>query len=69
MKYELWQHEDAEAVDYTFFPVDDGHERRLRLLETGSRLVWAVEADTYDNAMRLYHEHMGWEPYKPMRDE
>jgi hypothetical protein len=70
MKYELWQQEEAgEVVGYTFFPVDDIYERRLRLLEAGSKLAWTVEADTYDDAMRLYHAHMGWGPYKPLRYE
>jgi hypothetical protein len=70
MKYELWQHEEAgEVVGYTFLPVDELYERRLQLLETGSELVWTVEADTYNEAMKLYHEHMDWEPYKPWEDE
>ena len=66
MKYELWGHEEeGEVVGYTFFPVDEMYERRLQLLEPNSKLVWTVEASAYDDAMRLYHERMGWEPYKP----
>jgi hypothetical protein len=33
------------------------------------RLLWQVQAGSYNEAMRKYHEHMGWEPYQPMRDE
>lgn len=25
-------------------------------------LLWTVEAETYLQAMALYHDHMGWEP-------
>lgn len=29
-------------------------------------LIWTFEANTFLEAMVLYHEHMGWEPYRPM---
>jgi hypothetical protein len=31
-----------------------------------AELVWTVDADSYVEAMTLYHEHMGWGPYRPM---
>lgn len=32
-------------------------------------LIWRIEAESWDGAMRRYHELQGWEPYEPMRDE
>ena len=32
----------------------------------GARLVWACQAKDWDSANQLYHEFMGWRPYKPM---
>ncbi|MDT5159145.1 MAG: hypothetical protein QOH51_3502 [Acidobacteriota bacterium] len=70
MRYELWQdEEEGRAVALTFFPVDEIYELRRRLLEPRAHLIWTVEADTYEDAMRLYHEHMDWEPYRPWADE
>jgi hypothetical protein len=69
VKYELWQYDEAKVIVYDFFPVDEIYERRLQLLEPGSKLAWTVEADTYNEAMKLYQEHMDWEPYKPWEDD
>jgi hypothetical protein len=31
-------------------------------------LVWRIEADSWEDACRRYHELQGWEPYRPMPD-
>jgi len=68
MKYELWRYE-GNAIALSFFPVDENYNRQRQLLEPGAEMIWAVEADTYNEAMARYHEFMGWEPYKPMEVE
>jgi hypothetical protein len=69
MKYELWRSEDDLGGELTFFPVNETYERQTQLLEPGAELIWTVEADSYNEAMRLYYEHMDWGPYKPMDDD
>jgi len=31
-----------------------------------ARLCCVIEAETWEEAMRTYHDHMGWTPYQPM---
>ena len=31
-------------------------------------LVWRIEADSWEDACRRYHELQGWEPYRPTPD-
>jgi hypothetical protein len=69
MRYELWRDEDDEGISLTFFPADENYDNQRRLLEPGAEIVWAVEADTYNEAMARYYEFMGWGPYKPMEDD
>lgn len=63
--WELWKHDDGEAIEYGF-----GSDRQLILAAFDpadpAELVWTIEAESYVEAMTLYHEHMGWEPYRPM---
>ena len=60
MRHEAWS-------DGSFFPACNASARRL--LEPGARLIWTVEATNWVEAMRLYHEFQGWEPYRPMDDD
>lgn len=60
MRHELWS-------DGSFFPVCNRQARTM--VETGSVLVWTVDAPDWVTAMRRYHEYQGWEPYKPMDDD
>ena len=66
MKYELWRHEAKDVVEDAFFAVDENYQQHPELDDQNFCLVWCVEAETYDEAMQKYHEHMDWEPYKPM---
>ena len=68
MKYEVWRHE-GRAICLSFFPVDENYDAHRQSLAPNAELLWAVEADTWDEAMSRYHEFMGWEPYKPMGAE
>ena len=64
VKYELW--DDGES-GYPFFPEDNDSARKLLRVE--AKLIWTIEAETWNDAMRAFHDHMGWEPYKPMSDQ
>jgi hypothetical protein len=64
--WELWEGPDGS---HSFFPADDEKARRVGV-DPGAAKVWEVEAPSHNAAMRAFHEHMGWEPYKPMlRDD
>jgi hypothetical protein len=53
--------------DGSFFPVINRSARAL--VEDGATLVWTVEAASWVEAMTLYHEWRGYEPYHPMDDD
>jgi hypothetical protein len=60
-RYQLWVSNESQS----FFREDN--EQALRFAqEDGAQLVWEVTAVGSNEAMAKYHEHMGWEPYKPM---
>jgi len=65
--WELWQQTDR-GVEYAF---DTAGRRSVTLASFDPEgeppvLIWTVKAETYLEAMALYHAHMGWEPYQPM---
>ena len=63
MKYELWHVRDGDADVYTLLPSGASHDQAL--LESSARVIWSVEARTWDDARQRQHEFLGWEPYKP----
>ena len=66
MKYELWKIHNEEIDSYAFFAVDENYKNQIELLEPNAKLTWCIEAGSYNEAMTLYHEKMGWEKYKPL---
>ena len=46
--------------------LEEGDETNLRLLEPDAQEIWSVEAEDFDIAQLKKHEHLGWQPYKPM---
>ena len=63
MTYELWiEDEGADGKDSMLIPAD--HPQKASLTANAA-LQWSCEADSWEEAMNKYHEHMGWEPYKP----
>jgi len=61
--YEAWS--DDEGV--TFSTVEGIKEQKEKgLLSANAKLLHTIEAETYEEAMAMHHEKMGWEPYKPM---
>jgi hypothetical protein len=63
MKYELWK----SGNSYSFFPENDTTLRGL--LDADAKRLTVIEAETWEDAQRLKHEFLGWEPYKPMESE
>ena len=60
--WELWEAEDG--LSHAFGPADSPQHRQL--LDESERLIWTVEAPSYNDAQRALHDHMGWDPYIPM---
>jgi hypothetical protein len=65
MTFELWQ----SSTGCTFFARDENYQHnRAVLLEYDAELVWTYEAKSHFDAMRAFHDYMGYEPYKPEPD-
>ena len=62
-RYELWEEDGGNS--HSFFPEDNKSARDL--LSKDARLVWAIEAASWDEAQVKKHEYLGLEPYKPMK--
>jgi hypothetical protein len=62
-RWELWKHESAEGIEYSFFPEDNASARSL--LTPGSILIGEVLAATEVEAHTWRNEFLGWEPYEP----
>jgi hypothetical protein len=63
--YEAW--EDPEDNSITFARVESiEYQRSKGLISTNAKLLYRVEAHTYEEAMTIHHEKMGWEPYQPL---
>jgi hypothetical protein len=60
-RFELWKVDAGHA----FFEV--GNESARKLLRPNAKLVWSVEARSWEEARRRMHEYLGWGPYKPAR--
>jgi hypothetical protein len=63
-RYELWRNADGTQLDF-FAESNDAARKHLG---PDFVLVWECQASTYIEAQQLKHAHLGWEPYKPMRD-
>ena len=63
MRYELW-HSASEGC-HTFFPANQCPAD----LGADARLIWTVEAATWEEAQTAKHAFLGIEPYRPMESE
>lgn len=63
MIYSAWGTEDGS--EFTFVEGLDLPEA-LAVSSPPQVRLKIFEADSYNDAMRQYHEWQGWEPYKPM---
>jgi hypothetical protein len=60
--YEYWEDDEGHA----FFPSDC--TQREIILGANPRLVWTIEADSWEDAMEKRAEYLG-ETYKPLEEE
>ena len=60
--------DDGDGDGLSFFPVGPHVKQTRRQLSSNAELTWTVEARSWTEAMTLYHEHMGREPYRPVED-
>ena len=67
MRYELWGTPDRTSLTFTRADFVAIHKQQ-GAIELDAEFIWCVEADSDNEAMTFYHEHMGWEPYKPMEE-
>jgi hypothetical protein len=59
MKWELWKN----AFGYDFFV--ESNQRARELLEPDSKLIWTVEAESFDEAQQAKYDFLGWGKYNP----
>jgi hypothetical protein len=60
MKYELWHGQDGH---YSFFAVDNDSARKM--LDPDDRLIWTVEAQSWEEASQAQYDYLGWGEYRP----
>ena len=67
MKWELW-HSESES-SYAMIPLSNTDEETLarRSLEPDAKVVFTVEAETWDEAAQARNEFLGWGPYIPWK--
>jgi len=58
MKYELWHCQDGH---YSFFAVDNDSARKM--LDPDDRLIWTVEAQSWEEASQAQYDYLGWGKY------
>lgn len=62
--YEAWA--DDEGCSTAFSTVENIKEQLANgLLTKQAKLLYRIEADTWEEAMSLHHIEMGWSPYIP----
>ena len=61
--FEAWE-QDGQIMFST--PENILDHKKKGLVSNDAKLLHRIEADSYDEAQILYHQKMGWEPYKPM---
>lgn len=62
--YEAWQGDAGRST--AFAPVESIQEQRANgSLPEDARLLYRVEADTWEEAMAVHYMKMGWGPYLP----
>jgi hypothetical protein len=63
--YEAWQ--DEPTCSITFAPPEAiQQERATGSISDGAKLLYRVEADTFEEALAVHHIKMGWRPFVPM---
>lgn len=71
MLFELWEFENGHSF-FVRAPGEEGYRAQLRQLgldEGNARLVWTVEAESYNEAMQALYDRKGWGPYRTIEEE
>jgi hypothetical protein len=61
MKYELWKHEGT-AVSQTLIAVDETYDVYRNAIHPEAKLVWTIDAQTYDEAFARFREYLATSP-------
>jgi hypothetical protein len=63
MEFGLWEGSDPElgGEEWTLLGPEDAKSREM--LEPWMRLIWTVEAESYDEAMQLVYDRKGFGHY------
>jgi len=61
MKAEHWKYGTIFGIDE-----DGNHPNKDLLTSDCEEFCCIIEGTDWDDIMKKYYEHMGWEPYKPM---
>jgi hypothetical protein len=62
VQYEQWRLDPPGLSDF-FVPAD---HPQYEIVTAGHHLIWAFEAESWEEAMVLYFRRMDWEPYRPL---
>jgi hypothetical protein len=60
MRYELWYSESASSYALLY----EGDTVSDHLKEPDAKVIWTVEADTYEEALQKRNDFLGWGEYK-----
>jgi hypothetical protein len=65
MKWELWLSESQSS--YSMIPVSGTDDEALarRHLEPDAKIIFTVDAETWDEAAQARNDFLGWGPYVP----
>lgn len=61
--FEAWEDDDGVTFS-TQENITDFKQKGL--ISSEAWRLYQIEAQSYEDAMVLHHEKMGWEPYKPI---
>lgn len=70
MRYQLWKQEEkfekpaGSASSETFIAVDNDYDRKRRSLHPDAKLVWEIDAETYDEAFQHLRKHLEKSPFR-----
>ncbi len=64
--FEVWEDEDGTTLSTE---KNIAKLKKKGLLSLNATLLYRIETDSYEEAMITYHHKMGWERYKPMKEE
>lgn len=62
-EYEVWKDESGVTLS-----TSEGikEQKQQGLLSDSADHLYTIEADSYEDAMKVHYEKMGWGEYKPM---